>query len=281
MRDYDPATARWTGVDPVTHFSQSPYNAFDGNPVLFSDPSGSDSIIYGMAGQTANANQWNRGHSSFGNASYSSGGLHFYGSAKSQFEQSYAGHLARQTTSFTRSVIGTFVAGALKQIQNVENAKITYQKFEIANDKSTFAYMVNNTMSTGNEISALLTDTATFVFESDQNTSISAEMNFGLIKNDNPNNYLAIVHTHTDGPDLSPQDRGLSEKYQIPNFTLDIQSGYIGHGYDNLNGHSFDTDRTIYKNNGTSIRADINSLLNGQFNIRNYAIDILQKVGLY
>ena len=43
-------------------------------------------------------------------------------------------------------------------------------------------------MSTGNEISALLTDTATFLFESDQNTPIKAYMDFGLIKNDNPNN---------------------------------------------------------------------------------------------
>lgn len=72
MRDYDPEIARWTGIDPVTHFSQSPYNAFDGNPIINSDPSGADSIIYGMAGQTANANQWNQGHSSFGNAGYSS-----------------------------------------------------------------------------------------------------------------------------------------------------------------------------------------------------------------
>ena len=44
MRDYDPATARWTGVDPVTHFSQSPYNAFDGNPVSIADPSGADGV---------------------------------------------------------------------------------------------------------------------------------------------------------------------------------------------------------------------------------------------
>jgi RHS repeat-associated protein len=44
MRDYDPAIARWTGLDPVTHFSQSPYNAFDGNPVFWADPSGADGI---------------------------------------------------------------------------------------------------------------------------------------------------------------------------------------------------------------------------------------------
>ena len=42
MRDYDPAIARWTGIDPVTHYSQSTYNAFDGNPVFWADPSGAD-----------------------------------------------------------------------------------------------------------------------------------------------------------------------------------------------------------------------------------------------
>jgi hypothetical protein len=45
MRDYDPATARWTGVDPITHFSQSPYNAFDSNPVFWADPSGAELLL--------------------------------------------------------------------------------------------------------------------------------------------------------------------------------------------------------------------------------------------
>jgi len=44
MRDYDPAIGRWLGLDPVTHFSQSPYNAFDNNPVMVADPSGADGI---------------------------------------------------------------------------------------------------------------------------------------------------------------------------------------------------------------------------------------------
>ncbi|MBQ4820018.1 hypothetical protein J8M14_08080 [Aquimarina sp. MMG016] len=42
FRQYDPAIARWTGIDPVTHYSMSPYNAFDNNPIYFSDPSGAD-----------------------------------------------------------------------------------------------------------------------------------------------------------------------------------------------------------------------------------------------
>ena len=42
MRDYDPATARWTGIDPVTHFSESTYCFAANNPVFYNDPSGAD-----------------------------------------------------------------------------------------------------------------------------------------------------------------------------------------------------------------------------------------------
>ncbi|RZK11111.1 MAG: hypothetical protein EOO43_19620, partial [Flavobacterium sp.] len=45
FRDYDPAIARWTGIDPVVHYSQSTYNAFDGNPLFWADPSGADATI--------------------------------------------------------------------------------------------------------------------------------------------------------------------------------------------------------------------------------------------
>ncbi len=44
LRHYDPAIARWVVHDPVTHFSNSTYNGYDNNPVLFSDPSGADVI---------------------------------------------------------------------------------------------------------------------------------------------------------------------------------------------------------------------------------------------
>jgi len=40
MRQYDPAIARWVVQDPVVHYSQSPYNGYDGNPVFWADPSG-------------------------------------------------------------------------------------------------------------------------------------------------------------------------------------------------------------------------------------------------
>ncbi|WP_243416387.1 RHS repeat domain-containing protein [Flavobacterium sp. HTF] len=50
-RNYDPALARFTTFDPITHYSQSPYGAFNGNPVYWADPSG-------MAGEHYN---WNTG----------------------------------------------------------------------------------------------------------------------------------------------------------------------------------------------------------------------------
>ncbi|MDC9722557.1 MAG: hypothetical protein PSN34_07265, partial [Urechidicola sp.] len=40
MRSYDPAIARWTSIDPVTHHSMSTYTAFDNNPIYWADPSG-------------------------------------------------------------------------------------------------------------------------------------------------------------------------------------------------------------------------------------------------
>jgi RHS repeat-associated protein len=42
LRQYDPAIARFTSIDPVVHHSMSPYNAFDNNPVFWADPSGAD-----------------------------------------------------------------------------------------------------------------------------------------------------------------------------------------------------------------------------------------------
>lgn len=46
FRQYDPAIARWTSIDPVTHFSMSPYTGFDNNPVYWSDPSGANGEDY-------------------------------------------------------------------------------------------------------------------------------------------------------------------------------------------------------------------------------------------
>ncbi|MEW7278453.1 DUF6443 domain-containing protein [Aquimarina sp. 2201CG1-2-11] len=43
-RNYDPSIARWTTIDPVTHFNMSTYTAFDNNPVYFADPSGTTTV---------------------------------------------------------------------------------------------------------------------------------------------------------------------------------------------------------------------------------------------
>src|SRR5690554_6560647 len=40
LRQYDPAIARWVVQDPIVHLNQSPYSAFDNNPVFWADPSG-------------------------------------------------------------------------------------------------------------------------------------------------------------------------------------------------------------------------------------------------
>ncbi len=42
-RNYDPALGRWMNLDPITHHSQSPYIAFDNNPVYYTDPEGKSS----------------------------------------------------------------------------------------------------------------------------------------------------------------------------------------------------------------------------------------------
>ncbi|CAM1362601.1 hypothetical protein TPENAI_30052 [Tenacibaculum litopenaei] len=41
-RQYDSALGRFNGIDPVTHYDFSTFNAFDNNPILFADPSGAD-----------------------------------------------------------------------------------------------------------------------------------------------------------------------------------------------------------------------------------------------
>lgn len=42
FRQYDPRLGRWLSIDPVTHPHMSPYNAFDNNPIIISDPSGAN-----------------------------------------------------------------------------------------------------------------------------------------------------------------------------------------------------------------------------------------------
>ncbi|MBO6881930.1 RHS repeat-associated core domain-containing protein, partial [Winogradskyella sp.] len=50
FRQYDPAIARWTSIDPVVHFEYSTFSAFDNNPVFWTDPSGADSLVHWGSG---------------------------------------------------------------------------------------------------------------------------------------------------------------------------------------------------------------------------------------
>jgi len=69
VRSFDPAIARWVVQDPVIHYSLSPYNAFDNNPIYWADPSGADSDTFF---QSSFLNQ-NGGHWSDGLYGESSG----------------------------------------------------------------------------------------------------------------------------------------------------------------------------------------------------------------
>ncbi|CAM1362447.1 hypothetical protein TPENAI_30018 [Tenacibaculum litopenaei] len=46
VRSYDPAIARWTSINPVTHYEFSPYQAFDNDPIFYADSNGADSQNY-------------------------------------------------------------------------------------------------------------------------------------------------------------------------------------------------------------------------------------------
>jgi RHS repeat-associated protein len=50
VRMYNPAIARFNGIDPVTHHSQGTSVAFDNNPIFWADPSGADSVERVMGG---------------------------------------------------------------------------------------------------------------------------------------------------------------------------------------------------------------------------------------
>jgi len=44
FRQYDPRIARWKSTDPVIQPWQSPYTAFDNNPIFYTDPSGAIAV---------------------------------------------------------------------------------------------------------------------------------------------------------------------------------------------------------------------------------------------
>lgn len=46
VRQYDSKIARFTSIDPITHFDFSTYSAFDNNPIFWADPSGADATQF-------------------------------------------------------------------------------------------------------------------------------------------------------------------------------------------------------------------------------------------
>ncbi len=58
VRSYDPAIARFNGIDPVTHYSQGTSVAFDNNPIYWADPSGADAATFTNNGSQGFANVW-------------------------------------------------------------------------------------------------------------------------------------------------------------------------------------------------------------------------------
>jgi RHS repeat-associated protein len=118
MRDYDPAIGRWTGIDPVTHFDQSPYMGMNGNPVFWADPSGADGVggwtssqSFGTTYETPNSSDMNTGYnigSAFGafaenvGSAWGDGGLlstTYYGAEAKNIFSYYA--LANGYTKYT------------------------------------------------------------------------------------------------------------------------------------------------------------------------------------
>ena len=94
FRDYDPAIGRWTGIDPITHHSMSPYMAFDGNPVYWADPSGADSVGGASFSGSAAIDAYNAiigAMDSFGDSPWSIAGVEIYNSSNSEISESGPG----------------------------------------------------------------------------------------------------------------------------------------------------------------------------------------------
>lgn len=61
FRQYDPAIARFTSIDPVVHYDFSTYTAFDNNPIFWADPSGADAetgTVFNSKFMNKNGGHW-------------------------------------------------------------------------------------------------------------------------------------------------------------------------------------------------------------------------------
>ena len=271
-------------VDPVTHFSQSPYNAFDGNPVMFADPSGADS--YGMAGQQSKQES-NRGQVGFGNSLGNRDPLNINGVNLGQ-GRTYGSTEDGANTMF--GLINAFISYGLTQVVAENESFIcSLNIFTASEDLKAFNFLISSSDDGyGNfiEMAALVTENSTFIFNDSRNNSIRSVIDTKFYKSlyDSQEKssffkgerILAQVHTHNEFSEIeSTGDFFASSYFRVPVYALDIATSMIGRGFDfrkieGVHGNSYESRGAI---------SSISALLNGNFNIRNDAKNILQQAG--
>ncbi len=112
-RTYDQQIGRFHQVDPINHFNYSSYNAFDNNPVLFSDPTGAD----------AECNTCGEEVDMYGRARYDSRGMYIPPYARTTPDQdSYLDNLASKALKETAKL---YIGGVdLSNLSETEKQKI-------------------------------------------------------------------------------------------------------------------------------------------------------------
>ena len=147
MRDYDPAIARWLTLDPVIHFSQSPYNAFDNNPIYYADPSGADGEpinTWHYAG-TSNYNAY----SSVG-AGHLGSGDHMFGTSGDAFWMGETAYTGGELSNGIKTLYGSDAVDALRAYSS-KSYEVTVDSVEIVTDPSTDSFNFEQTSSNWQE----------------------------------------------------------------------------------------------------------------------------------
>jgi len=65
LRSYDPAIARFNGIDPVTHYSMGTSVAFDNNPPFFDTNAGGTASVFNTSGASRQRNEAERSQQQF------------------------------------------------------------------------------------------------------------------------------------------------------------------------------------------------------------------------
>ena len=136
------------------------------------------------------------------------------------------------------------------------------------------------------EMAALITTESTFVFSDSRNTEFFSHIDFGSYKGRGTmlgnksffdgQQILAQVHTHNEFSEIeSSGDFSTSALLKVPVYAIDLATRMIGRGIDfrgieNVNGSKYGSTNKV---------GSIEELLNGNFNIRNNAKDLLLRAG--